>query len=95
MRHFLDEQLGPSRAIASLSRRLKPPGSMRDPVASRSATQGLAALLTPALGAEPSPTVASRAKAKLNATSSANNEPEPFRRHGAPSRRFLDMELEL
>ena len=93
MRHFLSSKFGPTIPIAGLSDRLQPPTARRNPVGSSRPPYRFPALHGAAEPAETPPSVTSRAKAQLNATSPANYDPKMLRRQRAPSRRILDMEL--
>jgi hypothetical protein len=92
MRHFLRHEVGPARPVSSLSGRLQTPSTRFGPVSSASPTNRLSAALRRAARAEPLPSIASPAEAKLQPTAPAGNEPIDVQQHGAPRRRFVDME---
>ena len=95
MRHFLGGEVGPARSVARLPRRLKPPGTKLDPIASSSTPNGFPALLGPAANAKTLPPVTAATEVKLSPATPADDEPIAFQRQRTPGRQFLDMELGL
>jgi hypothetical protein len=94
MRHFLCAELVPlAIAIAGLPCGMEALGPARAPVGCARSTHRLATLQRPARQAVALPTVTPIAESKLDPTPPARDEPKLFRRHQAPCRRFLDIEL--
>lgn len=94
MRHFVIAELGLPLAIARLPSRMQLPSSPVALIDCAGAEQRIASLLRLAARAEALPAITSLAEPKLNAAPAAAEKPVRIRRQEAPSRRFLDLELE-
>lgn len=95
MRHFLGLKFALAPSVSGLPRRLQSAGTQLAPVPNPSATNRVSALLAATRTTEALSSIATAAEAKLNPTAPTDNEPIAFQRQGAPSRRFLDLELRL
>ena len=95
MRHFLNREVAQALAVPGLPRGVQPARSQAACVAHAGPSERVAPLLRPTPIAESLAAIAGVAQPKLNSASSAVEESVRLRRQEAPSRRFLDLELEL